>query len=202
MIMKKIWMTSLLLVLWLNLFGEMKYEWEGTTEMRPLHDLFLESFLQNYQKLGLTKEELATDDIERVLNVYWVEEEACIKNQSIRWMIAKEQDEVVGYASFDTSQSPKEVFVQLLCVKPECQGQGIGRTLLYSILQIDPEIRKLSLVTRRVNRSAIAFYEKLGFVENLFLNKKTNVDKSLCIQLELNLGAIARPQVLEISREY
>ena len=69
-------------------------------------------FLQNYQNLGLTHEDLATDDI------------------------AKAHDEIVGYASFNMDKAPEEVCVQLLCVKPKYQGQGIGKHLLYSILQM------------------------------------------------------------------
>ncbi|HSW72597.1 MAG TPA: GNAT family N-acetyltransferase [Chlamydiales bacterium] len=172
-----------MLLICFNLFS-VHYEWEGSSEIQSLHDLFLSSFLQNYQKLGLTEADLATDDIEKVLNAYWNEELACINNNSIRWIVAKDQDEIVGYASFDTNHSPDEVFVQLICVKPEYQGQGIGKNLLYSIFQVEDKIHKLSLVTRRVNRSAIAFYKRLGFEENVFLDKKTNVDKSLCVQLE------------------
>lgn len=182
--MKKL-VTCLFLLVCFNLFSvEIHYDWEGTSKMQTLHDLFLDSFLQNYQKLGLTEVELATDDIEKVLNAYWNEELACINNNSIRWIVAKDHDEIVGYASFNMEHSPEEVFVQLICVKPEYQGQGIGKNLLYSIFQVDKKIRKLSLVTRRVNSSAIAFYKSLGFEENTLLDKKTNVDKSLCVQLE------------------
>lgn len=81
-------------------------------------------------------------------------------------------------------KSPEEVYIQLLCVKPEYQGQGIGKNLLCSIFQIENKISKLSLVTRRVNSSAVAFYKKLGFEESALIDKKANIDKSLCIQLE------------------
>lgn len=160
------------------------YEWEGTYEMQILHNIFLNSFLQNYQNLGLTQKDLATDDIARVLNEYWDVELASLENNPVRWIVAKAHDEIIGYASFNMEKSPEEVYVQLLCVKPEYQGQGIGKNLLYSIFQIENRISKLSLVTRRVNSSAVAFYKKLGFEESALIDKKANIDESLCIQLE------------------
>lgn len=160
------------------------YEWEGTYDMQILHDVFLNSFLQNYQNLGLTQKDLATEDIAKVLNEYWDVELASLENNHVRWIVAKAQDEIIGYASFNMEKSPEEVYVQLLCVKPEYQGQGIGKNLLYFIFQIENKISKLSLVTRRVNSSAIAFYKKLGFEESTLIDKKANIDKSLCIQLE------------------
>lgn len=163
---------------------EIQYAWKGTSDMQVLHDLFLKSFLQNYQKLGLTKKDLGTDDITKVLNDYWDEEVASLKSNHVHWIVAKSDGKVVGYASFNMEDAPQEVYIQLLCVDPAYQKQGIGKKLLYSILQQDQTIKKLSLVTRRVNSSAIAFYQRLGFKENPSINKKANIDKKLCIQLE------------------
>lgn len=152
--------------------------------MEILHNLFLNSFLENYQRLGLTNEDLATDDIAQVLNDYWDVELQSLANKPIRWIVAKIDDEIVGYASFNTEESPDEIYLELLCVKPTYQGQGIGKSLLYSIFQIEDNVKKLSLVTRRVNTSAIGFYKKLGFEESSEVDKKANIDKALCVQLE------------------
>jgi len=160
------------------------YEWEIANETESIRTIFLNSFLQNYHKLGLTLEDLATDDIEQVLNGYWESELENLKNNQLRWIVAKVRGEIVGYASFNMDNAPEEVVVQLLCVKPEYQGLRIGKNLLFSIFQIEEKIGKLSLVTRRLNSSAIAFYKNLGFEENAFVDKKANIDKSLCIQLE------------------
>lgn len=46
-------------------------------------------------------------------------------------------DEIVGYDSFNLDNAPEEVILQLLCEKPEYQGQGIGKNLLFSIFQIE-----------------------------------------------------------------
>jgi ribosomal protein S18 acetylase RimI-like enzyme len=160
------------------------YEWEGAHEMEILHNLFLRSFLENYQRLGLTNEDLATDNIEQVLNDYWEVELQSLANNSTRWIVAKTDDEIVGYASFNIQESPHEIYLQLLCVKPAYQGQGVGKSLLYSIFQIESKVKKLSMITRRINTSAIGFYKKLGFEESSEVDKKANIDKTLCIQLE------------------
>lgn len=54
-----------------------------------------------------------------------------------------------------------------IVVAPDYQGQGIGRkmfqTLLDLVLLERPEIRRIELITRESNTKAIALYESLGF---------------------------------------
>ena len=157
--------------------------WEGA-EIENVHSLFLTSFLANYQNLGLTSEDLGTEDINHVLEMYWIEEKESLKRDQIRSLVVKSHDEIVGYISFDVRQAPEEVVIRLLCVKPSMQGRGIGRSLVQSVDQIVPRVRKVTLITRRSNTSAIQFYKKLGFQEVPFVNKEANIDIRLCVQLE------------------
>lgn len=163
---------------------KIEYTWEGTQDLETIHSLFLESFIENYNRLGLKEKDLGTNDIRKVLNDYWNEEVGSIKGQDVRWMVAKKGSEIVGYASFNLKNAPEEVYIQLLCVKPHMQYHGIGKTLLNAIFSIVEKIDKMSLITRRVNTSAIAFYKRLGFEEIPFFNKKANIDPALCVQLE------------------
>ena len=163
---------------------EVSFAWKGTSAMNEIHDLFIDSFLSNYKELGLTAKDLETDNIEQVLEDYWAEEFASLQDNNVTWIVAKLQDEIIGYASFDRKESPEDVVLQLLCVSPGFQGRGIGSTLVYSIAEAERDTQKLSLVTRRANTSAIAFYKHLGFVESESINKKANIDTKLCIQLE------------------
>lgn len=150
--------------------------------MEAVRSLFLESFISNYKKLGLTEEDLGTNDIKSVLNDYWNDEVKMINNQELSWMVAKKGNEIVGYVSFNLKNAPNEVFIQLLFVKTQMQNQGIGKKLLNSIFSIEKGIKKVSLITRRANSSAIAFYKSHGFNE-CPLDKKSNIDPALCIQL-------------------
>ncbi|MCX6989736.1 MAG: GNAT family N-acetyltransferase [Chlamydiae bacterium] len=168
-----------------SLFAEeVTFTWKGTSEMNVIHDLFLDSFLSNYKELGLTAKDLGTDNIEQVLEGYWAEELASLQDGHVTWIVAKLEDEIIGYASFDRKDAPEDVVLQLLCVSPGFQGRGIGSNLVYSITWAERGIQKLSLVTRQANTSAIAFYKYLGFVESDSINKKANIDTKLCIQLE------------------
>jgi len=173
-------------ILAVNDVHRIEYHWEGTENMEEIRDLFLESFIDNYQRLGLTEQDLGTNDIRAVLNNYWIEELESLEKKTVRWLVAKKEDEIVGYVSFNFEKAPEEVFLQLLCVKPLEQKQGIGTHLVNSVLQIE-RVCKVSLVTRRSNSSAIAFYKKLGFEKCLSLDKKANIDQHLCVQLEMIL---------------
>lgn len=61
---------------------------------------------------------------------------------------------------------PEEAEIRALAVRPEVQGQGVGRTLLRHLLRRATEmgIRHLVLCTERSMRVAHRMYEQEGFV--------------------------------------
>ena len=68
----------------------------------------------------------------------------------------------IGIISVDLE--PDSVFVNQIYILPEHQAQGIGRRCMSIVVE---EAKKLDLPVRlrvlKVNRRAVAFYERLGF---------------------------------------
>lgn len=72
---------------------------------------------------------------------------------------------VIGYASFDVNDA-MESYIRYLAVDPSTQHKGIGKRLVYSIIEMFPQISRISLVTRKANLKAINFYKHIGFCES------------------------------------
>ena len=104
----------------------------------------------------------------------------------------------LGYLSIqdwdiDTAEKPegipeKSIYIRRFYFLPEFQGKGIGKFVMSNFLRrLRPEARHVYLSTLRINKGAIAFYEKLGFRERakgLFDLPIENY-----ISYELHLGA-------------
>ena len=82
--------------------------------------------------------------------------------QGRKFLLAREQEEVVGYLSFCVEKE----FVRIpnLYLKPSRQGQGIGKALLDEVVRRSCEM-KLKFLELNVNRynQALYFYRRYGF---------------------------------------
>ncbi|MGE7932485.1 N-acetyltransferase family protein [Viridibacillus arvi] len=83
-------------------------------------------------------------------------------------LIATLKDEIIGIASINSSQKDRTKHVGTLgiVVSEQLIGQGLGRKLMEELLNwatSNGVTKKISLVTREDNTSAIELYEKLGF---------------------------------------
>lgn len=56
----------------------------------------------------------------------------------------------------------KDTEVHALCLRPDLQGQGIARSLMYDAQQ---SVENLGLWSYQANDRATCFYEKAGFIE-------------------------------------
>ena len=63
------------------------------------------------------------------------------------------------------SNSQDTAYIAILSVDPAAQGIGVGRSLVFSILDHCPEIKKIFLTTSAdpLNQKTHAFYDRLGF---------------------------------------
>ncbi len=81
-----------------------------------------------------------------------------------------------------------EVHVNNLAVRPECRGQGVGRTLLEFVLRLAAGLgaRRATLEVRRSNSAALKLYEHMGFtVAGVRRNYYANpVEDALVLWLE------------------
>ena len=76
--------------------------------------------------------------------------------------------EIVGTIRLVRETAPKEIHkaaVRSFFVRPEFRGQGIGSALMAALIEAAPgHVEQLTLAVMAENRTAIALYERFGFV--------------------------------------
>jgi ribosomal protein S18 acetylase RimI-like enzyme len=80
-------------------------------------------------------------------------------------VLAYKDEQLVGYTLYHMLEPQAIIHIDHFAVDPNCQGQGIGRTLLESTIKSAPEIIAVVLTTRILNKQAQGFYKKQGFYE-------------------------------------
>jgi ribosomal protein S18 acetylase RimI-like enzyme len=84
--------------------------------------------------------------------------------ENIKEHFKNELSYIIDDGSLDSiTTTDSEIFVELVAVGSQAQKMGIGKTLLFSIFDRCPSIKKLYLNTRVANKNAQGFYEHLGF---------------------------------------
>jgi len=86
-------------------------------------------------------------------------------NEGHHFILAKEKDSCLGFASFEHNYLNKEVTrIHKLYILPQVQGNGIGKLLVDAVIQFAQE-KHSTLLSLNVNRfnEAVAFYKKNGF---------------------------------------
>lgn len=91
--------------------------------------------------------------------------EKLIKNPSVRFLIAEENDVPVGYAGIIIICDECEILN--VAVMPEHRRSGVARRLMEHIIGIcrTSGVSSLFLEHRKSNTAAAALYESLGFTE-------------------------------------
>ncbi|MGB9844207.1 GNAT family N-acetyltransferase [Methanothermobacter tenebrarum] len=80
--------------------------------------------------------------------------------------VAEEDHRMIGFLlGFISQDNPKEAYIHLLCVHPRFRGYGIASKLLKEFIENvkRKNIRRISLITKPINKRAISFYKKHGF---------------------------------------
>lgn len=109
---------------------------------------------------------LSRAQLEYMLDVFY-------SNDALLWniesghefILAKEADVVLGFASFEHHYQNKLITkIHKIYILPETQGKGIGKLLVDSITEFAKQNHSTSLLLN-VNRfnKALNFYQKLGF---------------------------------------
>jgi [ribosomal protein S18]-alanine N-acetyltransferase len=88
-----------------------------------------------------------------------------LKAEQIRYVAARDEDKLVGYAGIARlgRKKPYEYEIHTIGVDPAFQGQGIGRRMLTELLD-HASGGTVFLEVRTDNVPAIALYESFGFV--------------------------------------
>ena len=88
-----------------------------------------------------------------------------LDNRLSYWLVATENDNVIGYVGSQTVLDGTDMMN--IAVSPQYRRRGIAEALVNTLIQ---DLQKkgvvfLMLEVRKSNTSAIALYEKLGFVQ-------------------------------------
>ena len=80
----------------------------------------------------------------------------------------KETEEMVGLAVFFVTPLYREGDIKVIniAVRPQDRSRGLGKLLMSSILKIVPKIRRIFLMTRVTNDTAINAYLRWGFTKD------------------------------------
>lgn len=124
-----------------------------TVELRPMRWEDIEAVMR--MEAELFGDEPWTE------SMFWSE---LSQRETRHYIVAVDGDEVVGYAGL-CAYAPHEAYVQTIGVTVSRQGEGIGTTMLFDLID-EAERRgcpRLDLEVRADNASAIALYERHGF---------------------------------------
>ena len=137
--------------------------------------ILVESFIGEY------KEYLSPEDIDSTLTSWRIGEnsvaayykkyfktefEDFLFGKFDYWVEARVNGKLAGWATFSREKSLQNaVYMNLLVVHPEYQGQSIGSNLVISLIRlgITPDLATIHLLLRRKNNGGRIFYSKLGF---------------------------------------
>ena len=94
-----------------------------------------------------------------------------LENKNTTYIVAKESDEVVGFAGLSTCLD--EATLNNIVVKKSHRNRGIGGELLEALIEFCSELsmKTFTLEVDTENEPAIHLYEKFGF-KNLGIRKK------------------------------
>jgi ribosomal-protein-alanine N-acetyltransferase len=92
-------------------------------------------------------------------------EEELAQNRLARYIVAVENDEIVGYAG--TWLVINEAHVTNVAVSGQRRREGIGRLLMQKLMELarDNDMESMTLEVRVSNAAARHLYKQLGFVE-------------------------------------
>ena len=92
-------------------------------------------------------------------------EEELAQNRLARYIVAVENDEIVGYAG--TWLVINEAHVTNVAVSGQRRREGIGRLLMQKLMDLarENDMQSMTLEVRVSNAAARHLYEQLGFVE-------------------------------------
>lgn len=94
-------------------------------------------------------------------------------------MVCSDEKDVKGFTAFYKNVGAKQLYITLICVDKQLQGQGIGSQMLETLESLKSEgFETVALEVLRTNQTAYHFYKKHGFIEQedrgeKFLMRKT-----------------------------
>lgn len=85
-------------------------------------------------------------------------------NGTSQFFIAKEEDNILGFASFEANFIENTTRIHKIYILPEAQGKGIGQLFIEKAKTIAQKNQN-TIISLNVNKhnKAVLFYQKMGF---------------------------------------
>lgn len=165
------------------------FEWCGASDLESVRSVYLDAYMhENVYRAFI--DVLDVEEARVKLNTAWDFRKAVYQTKldsippKAYFAVAKEDSKIIGFVIFDTDElgqstdslsSPEEVFISPIMILPEAQGKGLGKELVFSILKLFPNLKKISLATMKT-MPASEFYKHLGFHEINNQDKRDQID--------------------------
>lgn len=81
-------------------------------------------------------------------------------------MVCSCGNDIKGFTAFYKNVDAKQLYVTLICVNKQLQGQGLGSKMLEVLDLLKGEgFETIALEVVKTNKTAYQFYKKHGFIE-------------------------------------
>jgi ribosomal protein S18 acetylase RimI-like enzyme len=152
--------------------------WERNPDPVAFERIVVDAVYECYKQIPRSVLQIdASTDMRKWIAETWLNILEDLKNPNIHLLVAKKGMAPLGYAFFDLSDYPRQVYIGELAVDPQFKRQGIAKELVQSVLWQLPEVEKVYVITRKANFQACGFYKALGFVPSSYI--KDDYDKAL-----------------------
>lgn len=139
-------------------------------DLSKLQGISYETFTETFKQQNSPENMNAY--LHRAFNLKQLEKE--LSNISSQFFFIYFNDEIAGYLKINTNDAQSEAMgdesleIERIYIKNKFQKHGLGKYLLNKALEIAIEHRKtiIWLGVWEKNENAIAFYKKMGFVQN------------------------------------
>lgn len=135
-------------------------------ELEKAQGVFVEAFLQAYKGKDIQVDAVRkATDVKQFLHDTFASEVDALEKQkdSVQCVLSEVDGKVVGFATFETTKNPGEVRIRQLAVDPAYKGKGIGKQLVFSVLEKIKDVNHITMQTRFFTGQTEAFYKALGF---------------------------------------
>lgn len=96
------------------------------------------------------------------------------------FVVCRDGKDVKGFAAFYKNMGSKQLYVTLICVDKQFQGQGFGGKMLEVLESLKCEgFETIALEVVKTNQTAYHFYKKQGFIGQEDRGKKFLMRKTL-----------------------
>ncbi len=147
---------------------EVELEEIASSNLYEEREVFIRSFGTAY--FSFTENDLGIANKTLFLNEAFENLEKDYATHSITLIAAKKNNKIIGIAGFKNAEEPGTVYVAQLAVDPHEWQRGIGRHLIFSILDLDPQITHLVAITRKINCISRTFFDRIGFTPSPYMH--------------------------------